>query len=195
MQNVNLLDRRLIPAEPLVRSATALAAFGVVLLGVLAHAGVERWISRSTLHAAQAPVAEPAAAAPAEVPASTAALRARLAEREALLHALRRETQMPVAPEQTLRAVVAALPETMWLSEVELSGARDLRISGGTLDPQALTEFARRLAAASALRGLGLQTVRLEPQTVVATQPDAPTPAPTHSFVLASKASAAGAAP
>jgi hypothetical protein len=132
--------------------------------------------------------ADPAAAEAAPGSAELARLRGRLATREALLAALKAETAQPTDPAGTLLRVVAALPETMWLTELELAGANDVRIAGGTLDPLALAEFARRLAETAALRGLGLETLRLEPDAAAASGEGAGLPRPAQLFTLASKA-------
>lgn len=207
MQNVNLLDRRFLPQEPLFKSAAAMAVLAAAALAVVGHGLFEQERTRGALaalaqsSAAAAPAAQGASTGigTGEAAATTAAqagelsrLRAQLAAREALLAALKSEPAMPAAPSQTLRQITFALPATMWLTEIELHGARELRIAGGTLDPLALAEFARRLAQAETLRGVGLQTVRLEPETAEPGADSASTAAPTHTFVLASQAEAAG---
>lgn len=189
MQNINLLDRRLLPAEPLVRAAPAIALLGACALVVLGHGLFEQQRLQRALAAVAEQTPAEAAVAPtgADPGSDVAQLRARLAIREALLAALKSETAQPADPARTVRHVVAALPETMWLTEVELHGARDMRIAGGTLDPMALAEFARRLAASEALRGLGLQTLRLEPEAHMAASGEGPAAPATHLFTLASQ--------
>ncbi|MBI5719461.1 MAG: PilN domain-containing protein [Burkholderiales bacterium] len=196
MQNVNLLDPRLQPAEPLVRSGTALAALAAAAALVLLHGLVEQQLTRRALAATAAAASggeATEAATEGAAPTALSRLRAQVDEREAWLAAVRADGAVPAQPAATLQRIVAALPETMWLTEVELHGSAGLRIRGGTLDPLALAEFARRLALAEPLRGLGLQTLRLEPDDAPAAAEDAPAPAPTHRFVLASHAAAAEA--
>lgn len=205
MQNVNLLDARLLPHEPVLRSAVALAAFALGAAAVLGHGIGERWLTQRALAAATAassssapgaetgasPGSEAGAAAPA--PADQA-LQVQLARAEAQLAALRADSSLPAAPARTLRHVLQALPDSMWLTEIELAGARGLRIAGGTLQPQALSTFAQRLGESTTLRGLGLQTVRLEPYPMPAgTAADGPPPAPMLRFVLASSGEGAAA--
>lgn len=215
MRNVNLLDARLLPREPVLRADIALAAFAALTLAVLGHGALEGHLAQKALAmaaAAQAgadaasapgtaPGAGPATGAPAAA-GSTAAgaapglpdLRSQLAQSEALLAALRGEKDMLQAPAATLRQVLAALPENMWLSEIDLAGARELRIAGGTLQPQALADFARRLGELRALQGLALHNLRLEALAAPAAAEGRPAPPAMHSFVLSSAAGTLGAA-
>ncbi|MBL8323631.1 MAG: hypothetical protein JNJ89_01605 [Rubrivivax sp.] len=197
MQNVNLLDPALVPAEPALRAGPVLVALLAGALGVTGHWFAERLLTSRSLAAAG--VVAPAEAAAISTGASDGGqlvrMSQRLATREALLVALKAETAQPNRPADTLRHVVATLPATMWLTEVELAGERDLRIAGGSLDPLALAEYARRLAEAAPLRGLTLQTLRLEPDEQPQASEGAPAPSPTRLFTLASRADLGGQAP
>lgn len=185
MQNVNLIDRALIPREPLVPLRVVLVGLACMALAVGVHALLEQhWATRAL--ALDVPAAEDTSAA-GEGVADAASMRL-VATRGALLAALERESGL-ANPAETFRAIVGALPATMWLTEVELSGARGLRIAGGSLDAQAVGEFARRLAGP--LPGTAVATLRLEAQTTAPTDESAPAaaapaPAPVvHHFVLA----------
>jgi Tfp pilus assembly protein PilN len=89
-------------------------------------------------------------------------LRERVAQREALRDLLAAD-QLPQEPAALLRSVIDALPQTLWLTEVEVARERALRIAGGALDAAALNNFATALAQVPALRGVPVHTVRLEP--------------------------------
>lgn len=179
MQNVNLLDarwasvntKRAPPLAVLGAGALACAAVAVACHGVLEQRRLTQALAEQ--HRAQASAQSqtemqsqtpsvapgaPGAAAPTE-PEFT---RQSLAQREALLAALQRETPGPSHPAQTLISVVQALPATVWLNGLELRGEHQLRITGGTLEPQALAAYAHQLARAPSLRGIALKTVRLE---------------------------------
>lgn len=190
MQNVNLIDRALIPPQPRLPTAWVATALALVALAVGVHALFERhWTTLTLAHEA------PAAKAPPDSDAAPdAELARRVAQRAALLAVLQREAKAPQDPAGTLLAIAAALPESMWLTEIELSGARGLRIAGGTLDVQALSEFARRLE--HPLSGIGLATLRLEKQAAVsAEQTEPPSTPAAHHFTLATPAESEGAAP
>jgi hypothetical protein len=212
MQNVNLLGARHQPTKVKLGSGAAVAALAVAAGAVLVHGLVERQLtqravvslspSNSALEstsAASASEGDVAQVTPTQQPpAELITLRQQLAQSEALAAALRGEPAMPQAPATTLAQIVAALPQTMWLTEIDLSGARDLHIAGGTLEPQALTAFAQRLAESHTLRGVGLQTLRLEPLSTSSAGAEdgesgmpAPSPIKGHAFVLASTANAA----
>jgi Tfp pilus assembly protein PilN len=182
MQNVNLLDLRLVPAAPSVSPPMALLGVAVLAgaaLAVLVHGSTEQRLLNQALAALDASQAQTQTAATpdgaatgpdaaahgsASNPAHAAqdALRQSVAQREALLAALQRESPGPSHPAQTLNSVLQALPANVWLNELELHGASSLRIAGGTLDPHALAQYAHQLARAPALRGTSLKTVRLE---------------------------------
>ncbi len=202
MQNVNLLDARVVPAatgvsQPMALLGAAALACAAVAVGV--HGSVEQRLLKQALAAqdqaqAQTQSAQanavtsnpdgtgPAGGIAAGTPTAQDTLRHTLAQREALLAALQRESPGPSHPAQTLNSVVQALPATVWLNELELRGQHHLRITGGTLDPHALAQYAHQLARAPSLRGTALKTVRLE------TVGDAVATArsPHHQFELAS---------
>ena len=194
MQNVNLIDRALIPTQPLVPTRWVVVALVLAALAVGVHALAEKhWTT--LLLALETPASE--ATAQDSDAAPDAALAQRVAQRAALLAVLEREIRPPADPAGTLLAIVAALPGSMWLTEVELSGARGLRITGGALEVQALGEIARRLERP--LAGVGLATLRLEAQaasgTGSAAEGDAGAGAPAaHRFALATPAEGEGTA-
>jgi Tfp pilus assembly protein PilN len=221
MQNINLLDPRLVPAAPSVSQPVALlgaAALVCAAIGVGVHGHVEQRLLAQALAAqdhaqAQAQIVLANASATGPGGATTAAnsggasgatgaaanpsavqdsLRQTVAQREALLAALQRESPGPSHPAQTLNSVVQALPANVWLNELELQGEQRLRITGGTLDPQALAQYAHQLSRAPSLRGTALKTVRLEAVTDLGAGAQAPNAlersrAPSqHQFELAS---------
>jgi hypothetical protein len=199
MQNVNLLDARLMPREPLVRSEWALAGLMVALLAVATHGWLESRLTRQAVAALAASTpgaaAEDGAAGSASGDAATKpanaehqALQRRVALAEMQLAAVSTHLDVPEEPASTLRQVVAALHESMWLTEIELTGAREWRIAGGTLAPQALVPFAGQLRETHALLGTALLTVRLEPWPMPARPADAPALPAAHRFVLATAA-------
>ncbi len=183
MQNVNLLDARWVPAAP--RAAQPLVVLGVATL-VLAAVAVgahglheQRALAQALAaqdHAATAtqPTEAKAGDGAARNATEQAGLRKHLAQREALLAALQRERPGPSHPAQTLNSVLQALPATVWLNELELQGEQHLRITGGSLDPQALAHYAHQLSRAPSLRGTALKTVRLETATEPLTDLAAP---------------------
>jgi hypothetical protein len=189
MQNINLVETRLLPPVQAV-SGVRIASLSLVgALGVCGHWGVERAALARAMAAANG--AESAEAAPAvDVETGLTELRERVAQREALRDLLATD-QLPRDPAALLRAVFDALPPTLWLTEVELARERTLRISGGTLDVAALNPFAERLAAIAALRGVPIQTLRLEPAEA---NGDAAEAGPrSWNFVVAGKPASGGA--
>jgi hypothetical protein len=76
----------------------------------------------------------------------------------------------------------------MWLTELDLHGARGLRIAGGVLDAAALGSFADRLKQVPTLRGAPVETVRIDFESATSpTEGDAAAAMPAHHrFVIAS---------
>jgi hypothetical protein len=139
------------------------AVLACAAIGVAVHGSVEQKMLAQALAEQDSALASNQAATPNVMQsAEHHTLSRTVAQREALLAALQRETPGPINPAQTLASVVQALPATVWLNELELLGAQRLRITGGTLDPQALALYAHQLSRAPSLRGTVLQTVRLE---------------------------------
>lgn len=162
MQHINLVDARLLPPRRLVsgqRLAT-LALTGALL--VIGHWGFERLALSRAMAAAHAGAAPDADTPAADSNDGLDALRERVAQRAALRDLLAADG-LPTQPALLLRAVIDALPPTVWLTEVEIARERALRISGGSLDVSALDPLAERLAQVAPLRGVPIHTLRLEP--------------------------------
>lgn len=199
MQQFNLIDPRLLP-PPLILSGVRLAAVALLVVVALAvHTGQERQRLSRTLAQASAPAAG-AGDAPAEggegaaPEAGEAALQATIRQRRALRDLIAKADDRPADGASMMRSVIAALPPTVWLTEIDLRGRQGLRIAGGTLDPVSLRSLAERLSQIDALRGVAVETLRIEPSEEEAAG-DSGLP-PTHSFVLASAAYlAAGTGP
>ncbi len=174
MQNINLLDPRLLPAASgantpmtaLVVSALACAVVGVAVHGLVEQRLLKQALAdQDTLQAQNEAKAAAQTQAAGTAPAAGAELdklRRSLAQRQALLAALQREAPGPLQPAQTLNSVLQALPDNVWLNELELRGEQQLRITGGTLETLALARYAHQLSRAPSLRGTALKTVRLE---------------------------------
>lgn len=184
---LNLIDQRLLPV-PARPSAAALLALALLVVSSLAgHFGWERLQLAQTLalSGADDPVPSAEAAPDAEY---DHALRA-LQRDEVLRDALAGSTDLPQDSALRLRELLAELPDALWLVEVELSGQRGLRITGGALDSAALAAYAQRLGRLDAWRGTPLQVLNLEPR-----RDETAAAVPSHQFVLASAGVDEGAA-
>lgn len=184
MQELNLIDPRLLPRQHLLSGARviAVAAIGLTLAAV--HYAVERQRLQDAMHAAGMTPQVEETAPPADD--GDAAMQARIAQRQALHEMLSKADRLPRDSASTLRAVIQALPETIWLTEVDVVGTQGVRIAGGATDPAALRGFADRLAHVESLRGMPIETLRVEPEGGDDTGEGARRPA--HRFVLASAA-------
>lgn len=169
MQQINLIEARLLPPPRMVSGARLAGLTIAGALAVLGHWSYERIALARALAAVPGADAAAQAAAPdttegvaAETSDELAVRREQVAQREALRNLLAAEP-LPEHPAALLQAVVAALPPTLWLTELELARERSLRIAGGALDAAALDQFAARLGRVDSLRGMPVATVRLEP--------------------------------
>jgi hypothetical protein len=191
MQHINLVDPSLLPPLRLLSGHRLLGLLALAACAVTVHGGIER--QRLAQAMAQANAAAPAASdSPQTAPAATSAsadLQHRIAQRQLLLQAMSGPAVLTRDAADALQRVMGAVPDSLWLTELDLHGARGLRIAGGALDPAALGVFAERLALAPALRGLPIETLRLSYEAGAAEPGEghesaAVTP-PHHRFVLA----------
>ena len=205
MQQINLIDPRLIPQRQWLPVPLLLGACASALALVVGHYLYESAAMKQVLAASAAPTSAATAAssaaaaeggpaamaqAGASVANESAALQARIATLEALRAGSRSQSRLPKGIESVLNAVVASLSDSIWLTEIDLGPDGSLRISGGTLDALALAGMAQRLAQVPALKGTRIGVLRIEPW---GSEPSASTDgraaasaAPGHRFVLAS---------
>ncbi len=164
---INLVDALLLPKPALIDGRTAAAIVGAALLGVAIHGGIESAQLRSALATnpaaatLQATATADAASAPVGgLAAQTQQLQRNLALRDALAQA----HSLPDDSARLLQQVMAALPDTLWLTEIDLRGNQSIRIAGGALDASALAGFSASLARIDALKGTPVLVLQLEPQ-------------------------------
>ncbi len=201
MQQLNLLDPSLLPPLRLLSGARCLVVAVLALVAVGSHWAFEKSRMTQALRAAGVPAAAPADAAAATAASASAAgdgtlvMQAQLARSEALRELLDHGDSLPPDSAMLLRSVITALPDSAWLTEVDISGARGLRIAGGIVEPRALAAYAQRLAAVPPLRGVPIETLRVEPPPVVNDDSTEARRPAHHSFVLASAGAAFAEAP
>ncbi len=170
MQHINLIDPRLVPQRQWL-PVPALIGMGVVTAAVLGtHLTYETAAMKQVMAASAVPVAQaqaegaPAAAAAASAAATeSAGLQARIDTLEALRAGSRGQQLLPKDLTPTLNAVIASLNGKLWLTEIDVGAGGAVRISGGALDPRALTAMTERLSAVLALKGLPIRVLRIEP--------------------------------
>lgn len=161
---INLVDASLLPRPALINGRAAAAIVGVALVGVAVHGGIESAqlrLALATSPAQAAAVADAASAPAGGLVAQTQQLQRNLALRDALAQAHR----LPDDSARLLQQVMAALPDTLWLTEIDLRGSQSIRIAGGALDASALAGFSASLARIDALKGTPVLVLQLEPQT------------------------------
>lgn len=164
---INLVDASLLPKRALIDGRAAAAIVGVALLGVAIHGGMESAQLRSALAAnpAAAMLQATATADAASTPVGGLAAQTQQLQRNlALRDALAQAHSLPDDSARLLQQVMAALPDTLWLTEIDLRGNQSIRIAGGALDASALAGFSASLARIEALKGTPVLVLQLEPQ-------------------------------
>lgn len=182
-QQINLLDPSLLPPRDWFTGLHIISLATLLALGVLAHAALETWAMKRLRASDAFAAAEAAPPAPEPTPAEDTATN-RVQRNRALLAAVNGLTDLPRDTAHRITALTGALPAAVWLREVEFSGQRNIRIAGGTLEPQALAALSSRLGATDAFRDQPLRVFSLAPLTAAEdTGASAP---PAFSFVLSS---------
>lgn len=195
-QQINLLEPALRPMRRWGRDM--LLAGAALAAAVLLHHQFERMALARVLAASGAAPGEATAAVDTELQER----QARLQRDDLLLKTVAGLIDLPHDSARRLRVLIAALPPDAWLTEVEFSGARGVRIAGGALDALSVAEFARRLGREPAFKGLPVQVFALDaraaetaasaPSTTASTTASTPAEAPEgrlpafHAFVFSS---------
>ena len=161
-QQINLLDPALLPQHDWCNGRFILgmgALLAIVIGGQSAYEqqAMSRLLANSTM-------AAPAEASTAAIDGEIAELKGQLASSEALLRAAGGLSELPKDNATRVQALIDAMPQNLWLDEVEFGINQRVRISGGVGDAGGLAAFSRRLGEAQAYSGLPLRVVALEPQ-------------------------------
>lgn len=172
-QQINLLDRDLHTGRDWCSGRLVLAAAALSVLAVGSHAAWEQWQWHRILASSSGPEAaeassteesiDPLTGEPIADPLSLAVQQAeaRLAATERAQQALGKLVDAPQQTASRLQALIAALPESAWLTEVEFAGSRGMRISGRSLHSDDLARYAARLGNDPAFAGLPLRSLQL----------------------------------
>ena len=159
-QQINLIDISLRPVRQKLPPAALLATVAVASLLLTAHFAWEKWALARELAQAVAPVA---AAELAHDGAAQNQRLARLAQREALRDLMRLQLSVAEGSATLIGDIIQAMPEDMWLTELEVGASGTLRLGGSSADSASFSRFTSRLEQIAALKSLPLHTVRLEP--------------------------------
>lgn len=162
-QQINLLDPSLVPARDWCNGRFVLGLALVLAAGTAAHLSYEAQALKSFLAHALSDAQDSADASTETADAAVTDLQARVTANESLLQAVGSFAELPRDNAARLRALISAMPDTLWLQEVEFSVERGVRIAGSALDAKALAGFADRLGAQPAFRGLPLHLFALQP--------------------------------
>lgn len=163
-QQINLYDPALLPQHDWCngRFIVGLGALLALVLG--GQWGHERWELARALAASAAHASATTAVATASIDAEIAELQTQLTGGEALLRTAGGLSELPKDSAARLEALISAMPQNLWLDEVEFNVDRRVRITGGVGDAAGLAAFSKRLGESGTYRGLPLKVVALEPR-------------------------------
>ncbi len=163
-QQINLVDPSLLRVRERLTGTTLLTLMvaGVVLVGL--HYAVAKYELQRQMASLAARSPEPVPTGTETLPAGLMHKQEQLAREETLREALNRGGDLPQNTGALLTSVAQALPDAVWLTELQILGEKALVISGGTLERPALTAFSRQLEASPALHGTPIGVVQLEPR-------------------------------
>ncbi|MES2886431.1 MAG: PilN domain-containing protein [Pseudomonadota bacterium] len=164
-QYINLVDAKLLKVRERLSGVVLLSvmAAGVTLVGL--HYAVEKYrLQREVTAMATQSTLDEAATAPVGLPAAFLSKQEQLKREETLREALNQGGDLPGQSGALLSAVAQALPASMWLTDLQVLGAKTLVIAGGSLERPALASFAQRLEASDALKGTPIGIVQFEPR-------------------------------
>lgn len=173
-QQINLLDAALLPQRDWCNGRFILGLAAALLVVVGGQWGYERQAMAALLAASTPSTA--AQADTAALDSEIAELHGQLAGSEALLRSAGGLAELPTGSAARVQALIDAMPQNLWLDEVEFGVNQRVRISGGVGDAAGLAAFSKRLGEAIAYSGLPLRVVALEPQnSEVAERAEKPT--------------------
>jgi hypothetical protein len=187
-QQINLIDESLRPVRQRLPASALLATLAVASSLLATHYMWEKWsLARALSHAVVPP---PAVSELATDTATQAREEARLAQREALRDLLRLQVSVAEGSASLLGDIIGAMPENMWLTELEVGAARTLKIGGGIANSASFGLFSSRLEHITALKNLPVHTVRLGPRVLESAGSGPERPAPEgRLFLIAGGAS------
>ncbi len=170
---INLVDPGLLPEVQHLSGKRVLLVVSCALALLTAHYSYERvQLSKTMALSTKNDASVDPLLTGATTSSDLALLQTQLMRDELLREGLSKLTDLPVGNADMLASVIDALPDSLWLKELEFVGKRGVRIRGGTTNPAGLTEFSAKLSKVAALGGLPVQVVSLAPE--LENQADAP---------------------
>lgn len=167
-QQVNLVDPSLLRVPERLGRNTLLTVLALGVVAVSVHWSVERYEfgrQLSRLTPSTPPVVAAETTGVEVMPAHLLSMQERIIRGETLRSALAQGGDLPDNAGAILNAVILALPDTMWLTELQVLGDKSVVISGGTLERPALATFSQQLEANPTLTGTPITIVQLEPRS------------------------------
>jgi len=162
-QQINLIDKTAQIGRDLLSALNVAVALGVAVLALVGHYSVEQWQwQRVSAASAQAESAQQASSEAAQqMGEQLAKLQAQIAADDRLRQAEQALLDPPQACEERLKAMVAVLPSSLWLREVEFVGQRQVRIAGSSLRSADVAALAQSLGSLEAFGGLPVRVLSL----------------------------------
>ena len=163
-QQINLIDQTLRQGRDWANGVMVLGVLATATALVAGHFVYERlgW-QKATAEAAQADAAREASAAIVQQVASQLdQVQAQLAADDQMRRAAAAMVDPPQNCVQRFEQLIAAMPATMWLEDVEFYGARGVHLVANSLHTADLARYADTLSSAKAFSGLPVEILSIE---------------------------------
>lgn len=167
-QQINLIDASALAGRDPLSALNIAIAIGVSALALVGHYSYEQWRSQRAIAASAAAEqnAQASTAAAGQVSEQLAQLQAQIAADDQLRQAEAALLDPPKDCAPRLQALVAAMPASLWLRQVEFAGARNVRIAGSSLRSADVASYAQTLGGHAAFSGLPVRVLSFERREV-----------------------------
>ncbi len=167
-QQINLIDASALVGHDPLSGLNIMLAVGVSALALVGHYSFEQWrFQRAQAAAAAAEQnAQASNAAAAQVSEQLAQLQAQFTADDQLRQAEAALVDPPQDCASRLQALVAAMPASLWLRQVEFAGARNVRIAGSSLRSADVASYAQTLGGQPAFSGLPVRVLSFDRREV-----------------------------
>lgn len=168
-QQINLIDASALGGRDPLSGLNIVVTLGLAALVMVAHYSYEQWRwQRVTAATTEAEVqAQASSTAATQASDQLAQLQAQITADDQLRQAEAALLDPPKDCAVRLQALVAAMPASLWLRQVEFAGARNVRIAGSSLRSADVSDYAQALGSKPAFSGLPVRVLTLDRREVV----------------------------
>jgi hypothetical protein len=168
-QQINLIDATAQAGNDPLSGLNIVVALGVAALVMVGHYSYEQWRWQRVTAAGTAAEEQAQASSTAATQASEqlAQLQTQITADDQLRQAEAALLDPPKDCAARLQALVAAMPASLWLRQVEFAGARNVRIAGSSLRSADVSDYTQALGSKPAFSGLPVHVLTLDRRETV----------------------------